>query len=148
VLVGAYPTRLIGGARKCSWLGSERCRILRMNLSTSPSSVCGRAAAACLILAVAPSVFAQHVSVGIKGGVPLTDVLESESSVLLFQAETKRYAIGPVLDIGLPLGFGIEVGAMAVFGIKSRTAATVSNTPDLAGKPAEIPTRGPPVTSA
>jgi hypothetical protein len=80
---------------------------------------------ACLILAAAPSVFAQHVSVGIKGGVPLTDVVESESSVLFFQAETKRYTIGPVVDIGLPLGFGIEVGAMYKrFNQKSITITT------------------------
>ena len=67
---------------------------------------------ACLMLVVPPSAFAQHISVGIKAGVPLTDVVESESSALLYQAQTKRYTIGPVVDIGLPLGFGVEFGAM------------------------------------
>jgi hypothetical protein len=88
---------------------------------------------ACLILGAAPSVFAQHISVGIKAGVPLTDVVESESSVLLFQAETKRYTIGPVVDIGLPLGFGVEFGAMYKrFNQKSMTITTTGfiTTPD------------------
>ena len=67
---------------------------------------------ACLVLMAAPTAFAQHISVGIKAGVSLTDVVESESTYRLFLAKTKRFAIGPVVDIGLPLGFGIEVGAL------------------------------------
>jgi hypothetical protein len=67
---------------------------------------------ACLLLAVASSAFAQHISVGIKAGVPLTDVVEAKSGELPFQAQTKRYTIGPVVDIGLPLGFGVEFGAI------------------------------------
>jgi len=38
--------------------------------------------------------------------------VESKEAVLYFSAEKKRYTIGPVVDIGLPLGFGIEVGAL------------------------------------
>ena len=67
---------------------------------------------ACLLLAAASSAFAQHISVGIKAGVPLTDVVEAKSGELPFEAKTKRYTIGPVVNIGLPLGFGIEFGAM------------------------------------
>jgi hypothetical protein len=66
----------------------------------------------CEKLAVASSAFAQHISVGIKAGVPLTDVVEAKSGELRFQAQTKRYTIGPVVDIGLPLGFGVEFGAI------------------------------------
>ena len=77
------------------------------------SSFCRGTAVACLLLTSASSVFAQHISVGIKAGVPLTDVLEATTGGdLPFQAQTRRYTIGPVMDIGLPLGFDLEFGAM------------------------------------
>src|SRR3954451_15733441 len=79
------------------------------------SSLCRGTAVACLLLTVASSAFAQRISVGIKAGVPLTDVVEANRggiSNLPFQAQTRRYTIGPVVDIGLPLGFGLEFGAM------------------------------------
>jgi hypothetical protein len=103
-----------------------------MKLSTSQSqekwftsALCGGVAGACLILASAPSAAAQHISVGIKAGVPLTNVAESESTFLPFQLEKRRYTIGPVMDIGLPLGFGIEIGAMYKrFDQKSMTITT------------------------
>jgi len=71
---------------------------------------------ACLLLAAASSAFAQHISLGIKAGVPLTGLLRTEyehgrccESVA---TQTRRYTIGPVVDIGLPLGFGVEFGAL------------------------------------
>ena len=67
---------------------------------------------ACLLLAAVPGALAQHISVGIKAGVPLTDVVEAGHPELGFEAQTKRYTIGPVVDIGLPLGFGVEFGAL------------------------------------
>ena len=79
------------------------------------SSFCRGTVVACLLLTVASSAFAQRISVGIKAGVPLTDVVEANHggiSNLPFQAQTRRYTIGPVVDIGLPLGFGVEFGAM------------------------------------
>jgi hypothetical protein len=70
----------------------------------------------CLLLLAASSAFAQHISVGIKAGVPLTGLLRSNSSDVRsygeFPTQTKRYTIGPVVDIGLLLGFGVEFGAM------------------------------------
>jgi hypothetical protein len=61
----------------------------------------------CLLLTAPSSVFPQRISVGIKAGVPLTDVVEaSGGGNQPFQAQTKRYTVGPVVDIGLPLGFG------------------------------------------
>lgn len=75
--------------------------------------LCALSLAACLVLAAAPSAFAQRFfSFGIKAGVPLTNVAESMHADLPFQLEKRRYTIGPVVDIGLPLGFGIEVGAL------------------------------------
>lgn len=71
---------------------------------------------ACVLLAAASSASAQHISVGIKAGVPLTGLLRTNSrdvrSYGEFPTQTKRYTIGPVLDIGLLLGFGVEFGAM------------------------------------
>jgi hypothetical protein len=69
----------------------------------------------CLLFA-ATSSFAQHISVGIKGGIPLTGLLRTNSrdarSYGEFPTQTKRYTIGPAVDIGLLLGFGVEFGAM------------------------------------
>jgi hypothetical protein len=62
------------------------------------------------------SAFAQHISVGIKAGVPLTNLLGNNSgdapSQSEFPTQTKRYTIGPIVNIGLPLGFGVELAAM------------------------------------
>jgi hypothetical protein len=71
---------------------------------------------ACLLLAAASSAFAQRISVGIKAGVPLTGLLRSDDvsglCCLEVATQTRRYTIGPVVDIGLPLGFGVEFGAL------------------------------------
>jgi len=71
---------------------------------------------ACLLLAAASSAFAQRISVGIKAGVPLTGLLRSDVRSRWccedVPTQTKRYTIGPVVDIGLPLGFGVEFGAL------------------------------------
>ena len=74
------------------------------------SSLCGGTALACLVLTAASSAVAQHISVGIKAGVPLTGLLRTERQEV--PTQTRRYTIGPVVDIGLLLGFGVEVGAL------------------------------------
>jgi hypothetical protein len=67
---------------------------------------------------VLPSAVAQHISVGVKAGVPLTDVVGTQFvpdvpfGAGLFSAQTKHYTIGPVIDIELPLRLGLEFGAM------------------------------------
>ena len=77
------------------------------------SSLCGGTALACLVLTAASSAVAQHISVGIKAGVPLTGLLRSDwGSGYEVPTQTRRYTIGPVVDIGLLLGFGVEVGAL------------------------------------
>ena len=80
------------------------------------SSCYGGTATAGILLAVASSAFAQHVSIGIKAGVPLTALLRNTShdvrSYGEFPTQTKPYTIGPVVDIGLLFGFGVEIGAM------------------------------------
>ena len=80
------------------------------------SSFGGGTALASLLLAAASSAFAQHISVGIKAGVPLTGLLRTEYAsgrcCEEVPTQTKRSTIGPVVDIGLRLGFGVEFGAV------------------------------------
>jgi hypothetical protein len=80
------------------------------------SSSWGGTVLVCLLLAAASSAFAQHISVGIKAGVPLTNLVGNDSGdapfLGNFPTQMKRYTIGPVVDIGLLLGFGVEFGAI------------------------------------
>ena len=43
---------------------------------------------------------------------PLTDLVRTDSGDVRTSTQTKRYTVGPVVDIGLVFGFGIEFGAM------------------------------------
>lgn len=46
---------------------------------------------------------------GVKGGVPMTNMIDSVSSGdLSLASATKRYTIGPTVEIRLPFGFGVE----------------------------------------
>ena len=71
--------------------------------------VCGKIAAACCVFGADSNESKSRVSVGIKVGAPMTRFLTFDIGG---DAHTKRYTIGPVMDIGLQRGFGIEVGAM------------------------------------
>src|SRR4051812_15902078 len=48
---------------------------------------------------------AQLVSFGVKGGVSLTDPDR-------YKGESKRYIVGPSVEVRLPLGFAVEVDAL------------------------------------
>jgi len=52
----------------------------------------------------------------IKAGVPLDDLVRASCGDVRSYGEvptqTKRYTIGPVVDIGFLPGFGVEVGAL------------------------------------
>lgn len=61
-----------------------------------------------LALLAAGSCCAQRIGFGIKGGVRATDDIDSYSA----ESESKRYVIGPMIDVALPLGFGVEVDAL------------------------------------
>lgn len=58
--------------------------------------------------------FADALSVGVKAGVPLTDVVETAGEIggRRFEAGRGNFTAGPVLNIRLPRGLGIEFGAM------------------------------------
>jgi hypothetical protein len=61
----------------------------------------------------AVSVCAQPFSFGLRGGVPLTDFLDTASNPgLLFQSNTNRYIVGPTVELRLPFGLGVEVDAL------------------------------------
>src|SRR5689334_20327762 len=81
-----------------------------------PCFLFGTIAVTCLLSGGATSAFGQDVSFGIKAGVPLTDFLQLRQSDVvtnqLARAQTKRYAVGPVVDVSLRHGWGLEVGAI------------------------------------
>ncbi len=66
-----------------------------------------------LFLAGCPAILAQPLSVGVKGGLPLTDFVDAVSSGgASLTSDTKPYLIGPTVELRLPAGFGIEFDAL------------------------------------
>ena len=65
-----------------------------------------------VFLSVAASAFPQHLSVGIKGGVPLSSLLDAPGDRFPYLASTKRYTLGPALEVRLPWRLGLEVNAL------------------------------------
>jgi hypothetical protein len=61
-----------------------------------------------LVLPLA-SAYAQRFSAGVKGGVLLNDAVEGSFGV---RSEAKRYTVGPIVEIGLPFSWAIEVDAL------------------------------------
>src|SRR5215468_3274811 len=62
-----------------------------------------------LFLCLFASIFsAQPFTVGVKGGVQLTEDIDSPYA----NSETKRYVVGPFATIGLPAGFRFEFEAL------------------------------------
>ena len=65
-----------------------------------------------VLLLAAPSAFPQF-SLGVKAGVPITDFFDTVSSPRLgFNSDTKRYIIGPMVQLNLPAGFAVEFDAL------------------------------------
>ena len=64
-----------------------------------------------LLLSIAA---AQSVGFGVKGGVPFTDLFEARGFIGTepFRASTQHFTVGPMLDVRLPLGFGLEFDAL------------------------------------
>jgi len=67
-----------------------------------------------LLLLGAFSLCAQPFAFGLRGGVPLTDFLDTVQNPdqLNFQTTTSRYIIGPTVELRLPFGFGVELDAL------------------------------------
>jgi opacity protein-like surface antigen len=56
---------------------------------------------------------AQPISVGVKVGLPLTDAFDTaRNATTAYESDTKRYIIGPQIELRLPAGFGIELDAL------------------------------------
>ena len=67
----------------------------------------------CAFLLSTPALFSQPFGFGIKAGVPLTDFLDAASnSKFSFSTTTNRYVIGPMAELRLPFGLGVEVNAL------------------------------------
>jgi opacity protein-like surface antigen len=65
-----------------------------------------------LCLLAAPG-FAQWFSIGVKGGVPLTNAFDTVTQGdVSYLTDTKRYTVGPVVDLRFPLGLGVEFNAL------------------------------------
>jgi hypothetical protein len=59
--------------------------------------------------------FAQNIGFGVRGGLPLSDFLSAESRVGALTRVVKgkgNVIIGPMLDVRLPMGLGIEADAL------------------------------------
>jgi hypothetical protein len=62
-----------------------------------------------IVLGCLPSLHAQLVSVGVKAGVPVTDVVEGNVGV---HSEARPYTVGPMVQLRLPFSFAVEVDAL------------------------------------
>lgn len=53
------------------------------------------------------------LSVGIKGGVPLTEAFSTvKDATNGYISDTRRYIVGPSVELNLPAGFGVELDAL------------------------------------
>jgi opacity protein-like surface antigen len=65
-----------------------------------------------LMIAAAPA-FPQSIGFGVKGGLPFTDFTDAVSKGTSgFTDNTKRYIVGPMLELRLPFGLAIEADAL------------------------------------
>jgi opacity protein-like surface antigen len=66
-----------------------------------------------LLCAGALTAFAQPISIGVKAGLPLTDLVDTVgSSQRSFTSSTNRYIVGPQVELRLPFGLGVEFDAL------------------------------------
>ena len=68
-----------------------------------------------LFFAFAAAASPQALSVGVKGGAPLGDAFKIVSNAAAGRSyfqDTKRYTFGPMIDVRLPFGLGIEFDAL------------------------------------
>ncbi len=71
-----------------------------------------------LACSLASAYSAEHIfSVGLKGGVPLTDAFSDQTvrgvdTITRTFSESRRYVIGPMVELNLPFGFSVEADAL------------------------------------
>ena len=61
----------------------------------------------CAVLAL--GLQAQSVHFGVKGGMPLNDAIDAAGS---FKSDFKHFTFGPMVDVFLPGGLGVEANAL------------------------------------
>jgi hypothetical protein len=84
------------------WLRSCTCNSMRTSLVFFISCLAG----------FAPQMHAQ-ITVGVKGGVPLTDAFATaQGNTSSFATNTKRYLVGPTVEVHFPGRFSVEVDAL------------------------------------
>jgi len=82
-----------------------------------------------LLLFAATMANAQHLSYGVKLGAPLTDVVQGSGNVA---ASTTRLTIGPMFELRLPAGFGVEFDVLYKrFSSNSGTGASNASSLDF-----------------
>ena len=62
--------------------------------------------ALCLILISVPLMAAGPLAFGVMAGVPLQDLIDAQAP---YQSLMKKWTIGPVIDLDLPKGIGVEM---------------------------------------
>ena len=70
-----------------------------------------------LLVCLASLSFGQHLSIGVKVGVPFTDAFADHSmiGVDVLQrtfSDSKLYLVGPMIELHLPLGLSVEAGGL------------------------------------
>jgi opacity protein-like surface antigen len=66
-----------------------------------------------LITLIAQTCFAESpIIIGVRGGVPLNDVIQTVQSGASISSSTDNYVVGPTLGIRLPLGFSVAGDAL------------------------------------
>lgn len=65
-----------------------------------------------LLTLLAVPAWAQSISVGVRGGVPLSDAFEAVPGALSFRNLPHRWTAGPTLEVRLPLSLGITLDAL------------------------------------
>jgi len=66
-----------------------------------------------LFLIGSTAVVAQPLSVGVKGGLPFTDFIDTVSgNQAIISSSHNRYIVGPFIELNLPAGFSVEVDAL------------------------------------
>ena len=66
-----------------------------------------------LVFGVVLTAAAQPVSIGVKGGVPITDFFDAaRGNQSAYATNTHRYLVGPTVQFNLPWRFSIEVDAL------------------------------------
>src|SRR5579871_6840868 len=91
-------------------------------------------------LLVIPAVYGQLFSVGVKAGVPMTDPFSdatfsgvTNGGTIRSFSDSKKFLIGPMVELHLPLGFSVNADALyrplqlvQVTGLPNVTATQVS----------------------